>query len=260
MKILALESTAKAASAALLEDGRLVGEIYLNNGMTHSQTLLPMVRSLLDCSGWQMEQVNACAVAAGPGSFTGLRIGIAAAKGLAFPFGIPCAPVSTLEALAENVSDFTGIVCAVMDARCRQVYTARFRGGAGRLARLSPDEAISLEQLEKQLKIYGESILLVGDGAQLCYNTFKSSDQPDNAPSTPEILEEDRWKERLHIAKESRRYQRASSVAAVAWRRISQQLPGSLVELGALAPEYLRLPQAERELRARQAQQIQQAK
>ena len=252
MKILALESTAKAASAALLEDGKLVGEMYLNNGMTHSQTLLPMVRSLLDCSGWQMEQVDACAVAVGPGSFTGLRIGIAAAKGLAFPYDIPCAPVSTLEALAENVSDFEGIICAAMDARCRQVYTAQFQAKEGNLQRLTPDEAISLDQLESMLKKHRESVLLVGDGAQLCYNTFKNP--PDSAGLAKTAGD---WPspQRLLIAKESRRYQRAAAVASLAWRRISLSLPGSLLSAGDLAPQYLRLPQAERELRARQAQQ-----
>lgn len=253
MKILALESTAKAASVALLEDGKLVGELYLNNGMTHSQTLLPMVRSLLECSGWQTEQLDVCAVAAGPGSFTGLRIGIAAAKGLAFPYGIPCAPVSTLEALAENVSDFDGTVCAVMDARCRQVYTARFRGKEGALQRLTPDEALSLEQLESELKACEKPILLVGDGAQLCYNTFRSSSCGGGASKAEPA---GGWADTkgLLIAKESRRFQRAASVGALAWRRISLSLPGSLVDAGSLAPEYLRLPQAERELRARQAQ------
>ena len=153
MNILALESSATACSAALCRDGRLIAQSFQCGGLTHSRTLLPMVDDMLKNCGGALDQVDVVAVAAGPGSFTGLRIGVATAKGLAWAGGKPCAPCSTLESMAWPLAHMEGklIVCA-MDARRKQVYNALFRGRGGRLERLSPDRAISLEELGAELK------------------------------------------------------------------------------------------------------------
>ena len=173
MKILALESSAVACSAALCEDGNLIAQTFQNNGLTHSVTLLPMAASLLEQCGASLEQVEVIAVAAGPGSFTGVRIGVAAAKGLAWPDNKPCAACSTLESMAWGVAHMGMDICAVMDARRNQVYNARFHGAGDGLERLTPDRAIGLDALAEELKNRGKPQILVGDGAVLCYTTCK---------------------------------------------------------------------------------------
>ena len=151
MLILAFETSAKAGSVALWQDGKLLGESYQNTGMTHSQTLLAMAEDLLKSCGFTPRQVEAVAVAAGPGSFTGVRIGVAAAKGFSWGLQLPCCGVSTLEAMAENLGIYNGIVVAVMDARRSQVYNGIFRAEKGVLTRLTEDRAISLEELGQDL-------------------------------------------------------------------------------------------------------------
>ena len=147
MKILALESSAVACSAALCEDENLIAQSFQDNGLTHSVTLLPMAAALLEQCGASLEQVDVVAVAAGPGSFTGVRIGVAAAKGLAWPGSKPCAACSTLESMAWGVAHMGMDVCAVMDARRNQVYNARFLGTGDGLERLTPDRAIGLDEV-----------------------------------------------------------------------------------------------------------------
>lgn len=207
MTILAIDSSAVAASAALLEEGKLLGEFFIHTRLTHSQTLMPMVDDLLRCTQVPLREVGLFAVSAGPGSFTGIRIGIASIKGLAMEGNKPCVGVSTLEAMAENLRHLSGDICAVMDARCGQVYNAVFRSGSRTLTRLTPDRAISIESLAKELKESGRRICLVGDGADLCYNSpwFTGLD----AFLPPEAL----------------KYQRASSVAQVAARAWKQGTP-----------------------------------
>ena len=151
MLILAFETSAKAASAALLEDGKLLGESYQNTGLTHSQTLMVMAENLLHQCGKTVNDVNAVAVAAGPGSFTGVRIGVAAAKGFAWGREVPCYGVSTLEAMALSLGEYQGYVCPVMDARRSQVYHALFYVNHGSLKRITEDCAIALEQLKQEL-------------------------------------------------------------------------------------------------------------
>ena len=233
MKLLALESSAVAASVALLEGQRVVGEFFLSTAQTHSQTLLPMTQQLLADTGLSLPQLDLLAVSNGPGSFTGLRIGLAAVKGMAFGADKPCVGVSTLEALAYNLRGFEGIAVAVMDARCRQVYTARFSLSEGRVERLSPDEAISLEELGKVLEKEEKPLFLVGDGAEMCYNQLL-----DKLPQ-------------LRLAPPHLRLQRASSVGACA---LEHYAAGEGVSCGELTPTYLRLPQAERELLKRTSQ------
>lgn len=226
MRILALESSAKAASVALLTDGVLTAESYQNCGLTHSVTLLPMAEALLAQAGLTLGQVDVLAAAHGPGSFTGVRIGVAAAKGFAWGRDIPCCGVSTLEAMAWQASEFSGIVCCAMDARRSQVYHARFLAENGTLTRLCPDCAVSLDEVRLALENCEKPKIMVGDGAQLCYNTFGT-----------EISG-------CMLAPEHRRMQRASGVALAARRLLSE---GADCSGAALAPNYLRLSQAERE-------------
>lgn len=226
MRILAFESSAKAASVALMQDGVLLAESFQNNGKTHSATLMPMAQQvLMDCSLTAAE-LDAVAVAKGPGSFTGVRIGVAAAKGLAWGAEKPVCGVSTLEAMATQLSIQAGIICPVMDARRGQVYNALFQSDGKTLTRLTSDRAISLEELKKDLEKAEKTIFLVGDGTKLCYNTL--SEALPHLTLPPAHLE----------------MQRASGVAMAA-ERLAQQ--GGLQAPGELVPSYLRLSQAERE-------------
>ena len=232
MNILALESSAAACSAALCRDGELVAQSYQNSGLTHSRTLLPMVEAMLRSSGRSLEDVDVIAVAAGPGSFTGLRIGVATAKGLAWPGDKPCAPCSTLESMAWPLAHLEGrlIVCA-MDARRKQVYNALFLATGEGLERLTPDRAIFLEELGAELKNQNFPKIVVGDGAALCYNGLREQ-IPD-----------------LALAPEHLRWQSAWGVARAA-RELAAR--GELVKGGLLVPVYHRLSQAERERLARE--------
>ena len=230
MKILAIDTSSQSASCALTQEGKLQGEFYENVKLTHSQTILPMVQELLKTVRVPLEQVDLFAATGGPGSFTGLRIGLAAVKGMAHALGKPCVAVSTLEALALNLWGQDCLAAPVLDARCAQVYTALFQCGPFGARRLAGDAALSLEEAKNRLKNAGTPIFLVGDGAEMCYN---------------------RWKEELpglRLPAPALRYTRAASVALAAG------LPGHApADPAALAPAYLRLPQAERELLARQA-------
>jgi len=218
MRILAIEASAKAASVSIVEDGRILGETFLNCGLTHSVTIMPSVEWLLDMAGLKVSDMDRIAITEGPGSFTGLRIGMAAVKGLAWACDIPCCGVSTLEAAAMGAAHIEGIICAVMDARAHQVYNAIFKAQNGELTRLCEDRAITIDELATELE-GNENVVLVGDGAKLCYDEFGG---------------------RYSIAPEHIRYQRAAYVAYLA----EKAEPVSAQEL---RPEYIRLPQAERE-------------
>ena len=226
MLILAFETSAKAGSVALMKEGKLLGESYNNTGLTHSQTLLKMAEDLLHSCGYAPQDVEAVAVAAGPGSFTGVRIGVAAAKGYAWGKEIPCCGVSTLEAMALSLGAWQGYVVGVMDARRSQVYTATFRADAGALTRLTEDRAISLQALGEELKNLSQPVFLVGDGSILCYNTLK--EQVNS----------------LVLPPEHRMHQRAAGVALAAEEKLSR---GEACDGATLTPNYLRLSQAERE-------------
>ena len=165
MRILAFETSAKAASVAIAEDGRLLGEYYQNSGQTHSRTLMKMAQDLLHNCDLTVQDIDAAACAAGPGSFTGVRIGVAAAKGFAWGREIPCYGVSTLEAMARNAAMADGVYCAAMDARRNQVYTAVFQLEQGQFRRLEDDMAISVEELGERLKKTEKNKFLVGDAA-----------------------------------------------------------------------------------------------
>lgn len=226
MLILAFETSAKACSAALHDGQKLLGESYQNTGLTHSQTLMTMAQDLLKVCGKTQKDITHLAVAAGPGSFTGVRIGVAAAKGFAWGAELPVYGVSTLESMALSLGAFEGHVCACMDARRNQVYNAVFLAVNGKLDRLSDDRAISLAELKEELAHIDGPIYLVGDGAELTHRTL--SGELDN----------------LILPPEHRRQQRASGVALAALEAIAR---GESGDGASLQPNYLRLSQAERE-------------
>lgn len=230
MRILAIDSSATAASAALVEDGKVLGEFYINTKLTHSQTLMPMIDNVLKCTRADLQSVDLFAVSSGPGSFTGIRIGIASVKGLAMAQNKPCVGVSTLEAMAQNLEHMDCTVCAVMDARCGQVYNAVFRAHGGSLERVTEDRALSIPNLAAECEKYAKPLMLVGDGAKLCYNNERFQSIHAILPPEPLI------------------YQRACGVAKSACKVYEQ---GGAVSPAALMPVYLRPPQAERELKKR---------
>ncbi|MBR0121916.1 MAG: tRNA (adenosine(37)-N6)-threonylcarbamoyltransferase complex dimerization subunit type 1 TsaB [Clostridia bacterium] len=226
MKILAVDSSAKSASAAVTQDEKLVAESFVNVGLTHSETLMPMIHSVLKNAGTDIKDIDAFCVTVGPGSFTGIRIGISAVKGLAQPRNKPCFGISTLDAMAYNSEDFNGIICCVMDARCSQVYNALYKCSGKLIKRLTPDVAISLEELYNILKEFNDNILLTGDGAQISYSYLK--DRLAN----------------VYLACEQTRFQRAYGAVSAALKL--QAEPCGAAELN---PVYLRPSQAERELK-----------
>ena len=225
MKILAFDTSATVASVALCEGERLLAEYTINNGNTHSETLLPMVESLLSHFSMSVSEVDLFAVSAGPGSFTGVRIGAATLKGLAFASDKPCVGVSTLHAIAENLSVCKGLICPVMNARRSQVYTALFRSDGEKLERLMPDSALSIAELDEKLADHGEPVYFVGDG----YGVTLPALTKTEALPVP-----DRF-----------RHQSAYSVARVAY---AQYLSGEYTDDLSLKVNYLRPSQAEREL------------
>lgn len=227
MLMLALESSAKAASAALFEDGKLLSLSVQNAGLTHSRTLLPMAEDLFKNMGRTLSEIDVIAVAHGPGSFTGLRIGMAEAKGLAWALEKPVTGVSTLEAMAFGGPDMEGtMLCCAMDARRGQVYNALFEIKDGKPCRLTEDRAIAIAELEGELASYEKPWVLLGDGAELCYKTLNKE------------------KVKVHLAPEPLRIQSARGVGLAAMEY--EPRPGE-----ELLPVYLRLSQAERERQAR---------
>ena len=226
MKILALESSAVSASVALCEDETLIAQAFQNTGLTHSQTLLPLAEDMLKNCGLTMTDIDLIAVAEGPGSFTGLRIGVAAAKGLAWGAELPCAGCSTLESMAWNLAGFEGEVCVAMDARRKQVYNARFRVDGQQPHRLTPDRAISLEDLIAELAGTDTTQIIVGDGAQLCCDALTAAGIP------------------AKLAPPNLRMQSAWGVARLALEKARK---GQTITANELAPVYHRLSQAERE-------------
>ena len=230
MKILALDTSAKTATAAVVEEDQILCRASVTVNLTHSQTLLPLCDSMLTAAGMTLRDMDLFAVSMGPGSFTGLRICIGAVKGMAQGLNKPCVGVSTLEALACNYTGLTGVVCAVMDARCQQVYTATFRLQGGCPERLTPDEALAIDELGEKLAALNEPITFVGDGAALCYEALK--DRLSAALAPPQL-----------------RLQDAASVGFAAQNFL--QNGGQPLGASELMPQYLRLPQAERELLAK---------
>ncbi len=235
MKLLSIECSATPCSVSLMEGDKILGSAFSNVKLTHSETLMPMVESVLASCLCRVHEVEAVAVSVGPGSFTGIRIGISAAKGLAQAKKLPCVAVSTLRSMAENYCDSECIVCAVMDARCNQVYNALFENKQGAVTRLCEDRALGVEDLVAEIQSLSKKqrkIVIVGDGAEVFYPYVKEIPGVEPADS-------------------SRRYQNAVSVGKVAAKKIEK---GEVVSVGELMPVYLRLPQAERELKRKEEQ------
>ena len=222
MLILAFESSAKAASAALVKDGKLLSQYSQCSGLTHSRTLLPMGEDMLKNAELKLSDVDLIAVAHGPGSFTGIRIGVSMVKGLAWAADKACVGVSTLEALAWHGVAAGGYVCPVMDARRNQVYNAIFKIEDGRPVRVTEDRPIALEELAEEIKAIGAPMFLVGDGAEL---TYKHLTEKGLACT---------------VAPENLRWQSAWGVAMAATDKEAG-------DADSLLPVYLRLSQAERE-------------
>lgn len=217
--LLSFDSSAVTASAALTDGERVIKSEFVNAGLTHSETLLPMIKRVMQ--GYSFSALDGIAVTAGPGSFTGVRIGIATAKGLAFKDNISCIGVSTLEAIAYNFTDENAVVCAVMDARRMQFYNALFSVENKKVTRLCDDRAISIDDLKKELACY-ERVILAGDGAELCYNNIAL--------------------ENVVLADEEQRYQNGIGVSKAAENK-------EKISASQLMPVYLRPSQAERELK-----------
>ena len=226
MLILAFETSAKSCSAAIHDGKSLLAESYQNSGLTHSQTLMVMAEDLLKVCGKSAADVTHLAAAAGPGSFTGIRIGVSAAKGFAWGAEKPVYGVSTLESMALGLGVWSGYICCCMDARRNQVYNAIFLAENGELKRISEDRAIALSDLKEELAHLDGPIYLVGDGAALAHKTL-SQDIPE-----------------LILPPEHRQHQRASGVALAALAAMER---GENADGAALQPNYLRLSQAERE-------------
>ena len=223
MKILAVDTSAVCASVAVTQDGKILSESSINTGLTHSRTLIPMIDSVLKNGEITLESIDTFACSVGPGSFTGIRIGVAAIKGLCDALGKKCVPVSTLEALAYNLVGRNCTAVSVMDARCNQVYCAVFLIDGEEVTRLTDDMALKIDDLGEMLGYY-ENVIFVGDGAKLCHKALGYEKAPANCE-----------------------YQRGSSVCFAAEKHLDEALDSK-----ELLPVYLRLPQAERELKARQ--------
>ena len=222
MKVLALESSAKAASVCIAEDGRMISQYIQNSGLTHSRMLMAMAEDMFKNLELRPADIDMIAVAKGPGSFTGIRIGVAAAKGLAWAAGKKVCGVSTLHAMAHHIAGWDGIICPVMDARRGQIYNGKFLWNGSVIQRVSQDRAIAVDELIDEAKNDEKRYLLVGDGAEMCYNKFL--DAGLDPVLAPPML----------------RYQSAWGVAMAADF-------DSASDPGELTPNYLRLSQAERE-------------
>ena len=233
MKTLSLETSAKSVSVAVTEDGKVLASSYQNIGLTHSVTLMPLLDGMLQNAGLTLSGIDLLAVAAGPGSFTGLRIGVSALKGLAWAEDKPCCGVSTLAAMAQNGRLFEGTVICAMDARRSQVYNALFQVENGRPVRLCEDRPIALSQLAEELRTLNAPAFLIGDGAELAEKYLREQAIP------------------CTVAPENLRWQSAWGVAMAAM----DKTPGNA---DALLPVYLRLSQAERERQERLAREAEQ--
>ncbi len=229
MKILAFDCSATAASCAVLEDNKVIASSFVNVKLTHSETLLPMLENTLTSAKLRLTDINAFAINNGPGSFTGIRIGISAVKGLAAPNNVPCAAVSTLYSIACMHKNISGVICAVMDARCNQVYNALFKVTNGKIERLCDDRAVMISEVISELDDMNDNIIIAGDGASLFGEYAKT-------------------KENVKISLEPLLNQNAVGVG-IAAKEIFDR--GEGISAKDLTPFYLRLPQAERELKSR---------
>ena len=226
MITLAFDSTAKAASVAVCDGEKLLALYNIDNGLTQSELLLPMAENMLKSLKLSFSDIELLACAVGPGSFTGVRIGVALVKGIAFGRNITCVSVSTLDELAYNLKGLDGIIVPSMDARRQQVYTATYRGRGGDIEKLTPDRAIAISDLAEELKSFDEPIYIVGDGYDVAKRGLEAAGV--SVKCTPALLVSEN----------------AYSVALVAQKKYESGDVSTDLEI---APTYLRMPQAERE-------------
>ena len=227
MKILALDSTENIAAVAITDGKKLIGSTVINAGKSHSELLLPAIESLMRAAGLDYSEIDLFACSSGPGSFTGVRIGVSTVKGLAFGYNKPCIGVSATEALAYNFIDFNGIICPSMDARRSQLYNALFRSENGVVTRLTPDRTIPATELASELSSYSEPIYINGGGEHIIR---KASEGNLNIMPTSEIL----------------KHQNGYSVALCALELYENSENKDVFTDLALQPTYLRPSQAER--------------
>lgn len=227
MKILGIDSSGLVASAAIADEENIIAEFTVNNKQTHSQTLLPMIEKVVDMSGIELEQIDAIAIAAGPGSFTGLRIGSATAKGIGLALKKPVVSVPTLEGLAYRVSVFDGIICPIMDARRNQVYTGIYKMDKGNLVCLSEQKAVDIHEIMEELEKYDEKVIFLGDGVEVQRETIEKEFKKEYCFAP------------IHLSKQS-----AAAVAVLGEIYFNQ---GKAEDAAEHKPIYLRKSQAERE-------------
>jgi len=225
MNILALDTSGATASAAMAKDGCLIGEISLRHGKTHSQKIIPMIEALLNMLDMEKSDIHMLAVANGPGSFTGLRIGVVTAKAMAYALNVPVAEVSSLMSLAYTISEQPGVVCPIMDARNRQVYAGIYKISADSIETLYPDAGVTIEVLAENLKKLGSDVHFVGDAVPVYRDFFAT--QGFKAYFAPD---------ELFTA-------RAAATARLAWHMYGK---GQVLDAFSAAPNYLRKSQAER--------------
>lgn len=232
MKILAMDTSGKVSSMSVISDDSILLEANINTRLTHSQTLMPMCENMLKATQISLDDIDLFAVTKGPGSFTGLRIGIAAIKGFAYALNKPCVAVSSLEGLAQNLVGFDGIICSVVEARNDDAYVALFEShgydnqNPQTIKRITPDKACTIDEVAQMLKNYKQNVFLVGDGAFLWYNRL--------IKDFSNIL----------VAPIPLRLQKATSVALIAQTMYQN---GETCTANELMPWYGKLPQAVRE-------------
>ncbi len=229
MNILSVDSSSKTASVAINKDGETLIEIFLNTGLVHSKTLVPVIEDTIKYSGIRMEDIDLFAVSSGPGSFTGIRIGMSVIKGMMFALDKPCIPVSSLEVLAFNaVNICDGIICSCLDFRRGSLYNCLFKSDGKNLIRLTADRNISAHNLLEELRSYSQKIYFVGDNEQLCYNSWVNG-----------LFLED-----FCILKDPFCSIKASNLGIIAYKKYSGD---KSVALDDVYPTYLNLSQAERQ-------------
>ena len=228
MILFCLDTSGPVAGVAIIQDGAVRYEAMAVNNFTHSQSILPMTEEAFRHTGLEVGQTDYFAVTVGPGSFTGVRIGVSTVKGLAHAAGKPCVPVDALEAMAAGLTPFHGVICPIQDARAGQVYGAAFAGGT--LERLLADEPIKLEEYLDKVSAFGRDMLFLGDG------------MPVHRMRIAEILGE-----KARFAPPHLMFLRPASAAFLAWEKREEA-----VEYKNLSPLYLRPPQAERQRNLRE--------
>lgn len=231
MKLLALDSSGLVASVAIVTNEALLAEYTVNYKKTHSQTLLPMLNEIVNMVDVDLEQIDGIAVAAGPGSFTGLRIGSATAKGLGLALGKPIIPVPTLDSLAYNIYGTDKLICPMMDARRNQVYTGLYEFVGSEFHIIAEQKAIGVEAIIEEINQMGREVIFLGDGATVYHDIIEEQINVSHTYAP------------IHLNR-----QRAGAVGALALMNYEK----TMVTAADHEPVYLRLSQAERELAEKQ--------